>query len=303
MINPYEFLGLKVNSSLNDLRKAYYNMSLVCHPDKGGSPEAMVTLHTAYKYIKEHLDNVQEQPDSNKTYEELQKEFDDYIKEQDSMKPPTFLNVVAESLDIKPSDYMAIYEEIKPDISDVLMYDIMLCCINELIRKIIYRDHITQEEAIKKLSKEEILYAIKVDLARYNEKSRIHYSASIPEGYGAFMDKSQSDQEDTIKPPSRTFEKQEMIIYHEPDRLGGYEIPAGELPIPQKKDDYTIYESSLPQTDYKRAYSEDTLDTASSIFASMCSDDPINIRLAAKELERTRLDEMIRPPERVTLEK
>lgn len=301
MINPYEFLGLTVKSSLNDLRKAYYNMSLACHPDKGGSAEAMVTLHTAYKYIKEHLDNVQEQPDSNKTYEELQKEFDDYIKEQDSMKPPSFLNVVAESLDIKPSDYMAIYEEIKPDISDILMYDIMLCCMNEVIRRYIFIERITQEEAIKKVTKEEVLYAVRADLLKYSEKDKLLYSASIPDGYGALMDKSELD--DTIKPPTTAFEKQEMILYHEPDRLGGYEIPAGDLPIPQKKDDYTIYESSLPITDYKRAYSEDTLDTASSIFAGMCSEDPINVRLAAKEFERTRLDEIKRPPERVTLEK
>lgn len=302
MINPYEFLGLTVNSTLNDLRKAYYTMSLACHPDKGGSVEAMVTLHTAYKYIKEHLDNVQDQPDSNKTYEELQKEFDDYIKEQDSMKPPTFLNVVAESLDIKPSDYMAIYQEIKPKISDVLMYDITLCCLNELIRKIVYTERISQEEAVLKVTKVDVLEAVRIDLIRYDDREKNIYSASIPDGYGTFMDKSEAD--DTIKPPSKPFEKQEMTIYHEPDRLGGYEIPAGDLPIPQKKDDYTIYESSLPITDYKRAYSEDTLDSASSIFAGMCGDDPINVRLAAIELERTRFDETFMPGTvRVTLEK
>ena len=177
----------------------------------------------------------------------------------------------------------------------------MLCCMNEVIRRYIYTERITQEEAIEKITKEEVLYAVRADLLKYSEKDKLLYSASIPDGYGSLMDKSETD--DTIKPPTTAFEKQEMILYHEPDRLGGYEIPAGDLPIPQKKDDYTIYESSLPITDYKRAYSEDTLDTASSIFAGLCSEDPISVRLAAKEMERTRLDDMRRPPERVTLGK
>uniref|UniRef100_A0A6C0KX57 J domain-containing protein n=1 Tax=viral metagenome TaxID=1070528 RepID=A0A6C0KX57_9ZZZZ len=319
MINPYEFLGLTVNSSMEELRKAYYSMSLTCHPDKGGSRDAMVVLHTAYKYIKAQLDNITDQPDAGKTYEALQEEFDNYIKNQDSLKPPSFLNVIAESLDIKPADYMAIYSEIAPKIPPSIMYDMTLCAINEMIRNKIIRNKISEEDAIKDLNKSDILAMIRDDLINFSNNHNdndIMYSAAIPSGYGEFMDPSVPPK--TLDYPEHSgnsgnsghsekyniengavnskiatnFEKKEMIIYHEPDSIGGFATMAGDLPIPEKKEDYTVYDSgTLPLTDYKRAYSDETLDSASSIFAALCSEDSIDVRLAAQRLERTRLDD------------
>jgi curved DNA-binding protein CbpA len=48
-IQPYELLGVTMKSSLNDVRKAYYQLALLCHPDKGGNPQDMQLLHSAYK--------------------------------------------------------------------------------------------------------------------------------------------------------------------------------------------------------------------------------------------------------------
>ena len=56
LINPYQLLGVTINSSLKELKKAYYNMSLLCHPDKGGSNKDMIVVHTAYLYIKTQLE-------------------------------------------------------------------------------------------------------------------------------------------------------------------------------------------------------------------------------------------------------
>lgn len=83
-INPYSLLGITVNSNLSDLRKAYYNLSLLCHPDKGGNNHEMNIVHNAYLYIKEHLDNCKE----SNSYEELENKFDSFCKKQKETPPP-----------------------------------------------------------------------------------------------------------------------------------------------------------------------------------------------------------------------
>ena len=42
LLNPYNLCtGVTVNSSLSELKKQYYNFSLMCHPDKGGCKEKL----------------------------------------------------------------------------------------------------------------------------------------------------------------------------------------------------------------------------------------------------------------------
>ena len=50
-INPYDLLNISTNSSLKELKKNYYQLSLYCHPDKGGSPEDMICIKNAYEYL------------------------------------------------------------------------------------------------------------------------------------------------------------------------------------------------------------------------------------------------------------
>ena len=89
IINPFEFLGLDINSSLNDLRKTYYKLSLLCHPDKGGDPEDMDTLHKCYLYVKEQLENI----NNTKKFEDFENEFKDFLKQQEHVKPPSFYEI------------------------------------------------------------------------------------------------------------------------------------------------------------------------------------------------------------------
>lgn len=84
MINPYEIMNLTSDSTLKDLKKAYYDMALICHPDKGGTDEDMIVIHNAYKYIKEQFDNC----DNVGTYEELEEAFSSFCKEQEETPPP-----------------------------------------------------------------------------------------------------------------------------------------------------------------------------------------------------------------------
>ena len=95
LIDPYGLLGVDSRASLSELKKNYYNLALICHPDKGGNDKDMNVVSLAYNYIKEHLENVKET-----TYEKLEDEFADFCKGQESLKPPTTLDRYMKKLTI-----------------------------------------------------------------------------------------------------------------------------------------------------------------------------------------------------------
>ena len=94
LIDPYGLLGVDSRASLSELKKNYYNLALICHPDKGGNDKDMNVVSLAYNYIKEHLENVKET-----TYEKLEDEFAEFCKGQERLKPPTFGQIYEETND------------------------------------------------------------------------------------------------------------------------------------------------------------------------------------------------------------
>ena len=55
MRNPYDILGVKRSASLDEVKAAYRQACKKCHPDLGGSHEAMVELNTAYAFVLNEL--------------------------------------------------------------------------------------------------------------------------------------------------------------------------------------------------------------------------------------------------------
>ena len=325
MINPYEFMGLTIDSSLDDLRKSYYKLSLICHPDKGGSADAMVVLHTAYNWIKNQLDNVKNQPDAGKDYDTVQKEFDEYVATLQKMKPPTYLETVAESLGIEKADYTVIYDRVFEEtggeskmISKNMLFDIMLGNLNQIIYE-------SNGKVTDELTKDDVLKRMEDDLIRYRDMKPEEFNlfpASIPHGYGDLMenddifinhknrDNTPLDvnklatldiNADAAIPLKNQFERREMMIYHEPDNLCSGSIGINNLPE-EKKEDYTIYNKGVCLTDYKVAFSEEETDNASSIFSSMISNDPVDVLKAVREVQRDKFYKKVMNSNTSTLE-
>ena len=94
LINPFKLLGVNIDSSLNEIKKSYYNLALLCHPDKGGAEKDMIIISKAYEYVKDQISNI----NTDKTYEDLEKEFEDFCKKQ-TAKPPTFSKIYEETND------------------------------------------------------------------------------------------------------------------------------------------------------------------------------------------------------------
>ena len=127
LINPYALLGVTINSTFNELKRNYYNMALMCHPDKGGSGDDMHIVLMAYNYCKEQLEKKEAK---ETTYEKLEEEFADFCKNQESQLP-TFSSVYEETNDwIK--DFNREFEGLNMNsgggsnssgVEDVVMYD------------------------------------------------------------------------------------------------------------------------------------------------------------------------------------
>lgn len=90
-IDPFGLFGVTTESTLKELKEKYYALALLCHPDKGGSKEEITIIIQSYKFVKEQLEFK-----SNKTYEELEKEFNEFIKSQEEIPMPSCSEILDE---------------------------------------------------------------------------------------------------------------------------------------------------------------------------------------------------------------
>lgn len=96
-INPYTLFGLDYNNiEPKSLKKKYYELALLCHPDKGGNKEDMNIIVNAYNYISEQVENCKNIQD----YDTMEKDFEDFCKNQEA-ETPDFYEIFKESDDYK----------------------------------------------------------------------------------------------------------------------------------------------------------------------------------------------------------
>ena len=94
MLNPYELLGVTPNSSVSDVRKSYYALACLCHPDRGGTNNQMRTLYNAYSYLIEQVS-----ANRSVTYDQLEDEFAQFCARQTAC-PPRFADIHAEAFNL-----------------------------------------------------------------------------------------------------------------------------------------------------------------------------------------------------------
>ena len=94
LINPFELLGVTPDSDMSDVKSAYYNLSLICHPDKGGNASEFDVVHSAYLYVKHQLDS--RISNTEQAYATLENDFKVFCDEQ-VKKPPTFHQIFVDN--------------------------------------------------------------------------------------------------------------------------------------------------------------------------------------------------------------
>lgn len=85
-LNPFLFLGVSIETTSSELKKKYYELSLLCHPDRGGKKDDMIVLTNCYNYVKEQLEN-KKFGDISESYINLEEEFKKFCLQQSSEIP------------------------------------------------------------------------------------------------------------------------------------------------------------------------------------------------------------------------
>ena len=93
-IDPYALLGVDMNWTVQSVRKRYYELACLCHPDKGGTSEQMNMLHNAYTFV-----TTQVSLNSTTTFEALASEFTEFCSAQESTPPP-LADIFADAFEI-----------------------------------------------------------------------------------------------------------------------------------------------------------------------------------------------------------
>jgi hypothetical protein len=87
MIDPYQLLGLTIESTPADARAAFRDLALLVHPDKGGQSADMKVLLDAYRYVLAQLSAV----NRTTTVEDMEATFAAFCesqREEDDLRPP-----------------------------------------------------------------------------------------------------------------------------------------------------------------------------------------------------------------------
>lgn len=248
MINPYELLGVTYDTPLNDVRKAYYNLALVLHPDKGGSKDEMFILKNSYEWIKQKLEIVEQ-----KNFHNIENDFDDFIKKQDNDKPPKLSSIIA---DIIGFNYDTFFEKIykKKHIDNLpvtIMYDIILTQL--------YYHHLRNPNIID--NPDDLWNFIQNEfdniLNQKHDNNTIS-TASILHGYGNEMTHSkylfpyENYNDDKFTP---FVDNTDIIEYKEPESIFHHSSEiVQKIELTDKLDDYTVNTKNLYMSDYKKAF-------------------------------------------------
>jgi hypothetical protein len=275
-MDPYKLLGVTHESSLQDVRKAYFSLAIIMHPDKGGSKEDMHVLVNAYKWIKEQIEIVQSKGDQE--YEVVQAEFDEFIKNQELDKPPPLTTILAEKIGFDYETFTNIYNEIIQQYVRVGILE----GITDIVTNIEFMYSWTYFKVFSKFIKndnfddvipqEELWQTVRCEINEYCKQNLngIDYNtvitASIPHGYGINMVPSKMSMNtiyreileqvyETIKINPVLPCLTDLVVYNEPNSQN---IEMGtDLIIPNELDNYGL-DKPISMTDYMTAFSDKT---------------------------------------------
>jgi len=259
ILNPYELLGVLPTTPIYQVRKNYYALALLAHPDVGGTKEDMITLKACYDWICQQWAVIQSYPE--KDFETSKQGFEDFLKDQirEGIPPPQIRDVCAESYGLTRERFLEI-------IQDLMIHNKRL----EPFQTDMAFQYVSHELQLYVWKNEELNDLKAFVLEKTGEvlnKNEIE-TASIPHGYGEWMDTATQEK-------AQSFGTTEMILYQEPDSRFP-KIEGRDLQLPQQLDDY----SKEKLCDYKKAYQlplpeKEWNDTTS-----------LEERLLAKEMER-----------------
>lgn len=267
LIQPYELLGVATNSTVKEVRKAYYQLALLCHPDKGGDPKDMRMIQTAYEWIMAQISDV----DVDYTYEIAQQEFDDFVAAQNknAAELPSFTEVLMESNGLNEKQIQDWYAKTGKDPEQYIWFQRFLW--QELLPLPYHHEEKRKNEECFEHAYERLM-----------ESLHGMTQMSVPHGYGSYTDQPPDA-------PLQTFPSKQLIIYTEQQPFTQRTDTFTDIHLRPKMDDYSTSCASLDGYDYSLAFTnqdpclEKELEEVCSMFASKTS---VDEALAQAQKER-----------------
>jgi curved DNA-binding protein CbpA len=81
LVNPYDLLGVNIDSDVKQVRKAYKRIALHVHEDKGGNKDDMIILNDAYNFVLREITHA-DHDRKNATPQQVLAEFQKFCEEQ-----------------------------------------------------------------------------------------------------------------------------------------------------------------------------------------------------------------------------
>ena len=236
MLQPFEFLGVTPNTSVADLRKRYFELALICHPDKGGSHEDMIVLHTAYKWVEEQLRMVERR--EHQSFEDCKESFEAFMRACSKQEiAPSFLDVPLEAYGYVPKDIRDWFDAHAQGL-DSTAYGHF----ENLVKRDVYTASLSNKEADLNQICSYVLHGMQ---SAWNHL----VPASIPAGYGEYMVGGNTSVQPT------PFGTRDVILHQEQMPYEALRLYGTHIAPPTEMEDYTI-SGNVPGCDYKDAYTE-----------------------------------------------
>lgn len=134
----YEKLGVPVNASLGQIKKAYRKLALVHHPDKGGDPEQFKNLKAAYEVLKD--------PKKRNIYDQY---GIDGLKNNNVVPPNIFENLFGDFFNMFNTFQKAI-SKCKP-ITYIREVTLEELCLRKVIVIKVTRDRVCQQNCVNQI--------------------------------------------------------------------------------------------------------------------------------------------------------
>lgn len=230
--DPWQLLGITPTSTINEARRAYYDLARIMHPDRGGNAEDMRALYDAYRWVYEQLIGAT-MP----------------ITVDDPSKTPIMDTVIG----MDKATLSERYDRLRN--TDDSRTKIMVL---DWIKYIVEKDMMVGRDL------RDIDDYIRESIEDVSKAQGAMYPACVEDGYGGMMDPHEEITEygqviDSEKQglgigPGIPFCK-EVAVYKEPICPSMFNMQEESLNVPKTMDDYSGNKERLCMTDYAIAYS------------------------------------------------
>jgi hypothetical protein len=236
VINPYELFGLTANSSLKELREAYYRFALMCHPDKGGASVTMNQITLAYQWIRQQLTDAEEHRQTFEAY------YGEKIKEAPKVK--AFTDILAETYEYTRERFKEICQSQEINIKTDAVIDMLFVPAFEWA---------LQEKATVDNLWEKIPLFLKMYIGDSTKNSPVEFYVPMcdPRGYDDVITQHASNE--TSYESHRDQYRSTLVTYEAPQTLSLWKDYGAQCEPTKEKPNFTVFDPTAVY-DYEEAF-------------------------------------------------